>query len=156
MQKITTFLAYATQAETAANFYVSVFKRSKILGVSHYGEGAPLPKGTVLTVNFEIEGQRFVALNGGEHFKFTDAISLAVDCQTQAEIDELWDKLIADGGAPVQCGWLKDKFGVSWQIVPSMLGELLTSPDAARANRVMQVMMKMVKLDIAELQRAAQ
>lgn len=156
MQKITTFLTYDSRAEEAANFYVGVFKNSKILTVTRYGEGAPLPKGTVLTVEFELEGQRFIALNAsGSNFVFTDGVSLAVDCQTQAEVDQLWDGLLAGGGEPIACGWLKDKFGLRWQIVPSVLGPLLGSSDPARANRVMQAMMKMVKLDIAELQRAA-
>ena len=155
-QKITTFLTFESRAEEAAKLYVSLFKNSKIVSVSHYGDNQPMPKGTVLTVVFELDGQRFVALNGGSHFKFTDAMSLSVDCDSQAEIDELWAKLTADGGAPVMCGWLKDRFGVSWQIVPRMMGELIGSSDPARASRVMQAMMKMVKLDIAALQRAAQ
>jgi predicted 3-demethylubiquinone-9 3-methyltransferase (glyoxalase superfamily) len=156
MQKITTFLTYDSRAEEAANFYVGVFKNSKILTVTRYGDDAPLPKGTVLTVEFELEGQRFIALNAsGSNFVFTDGVSLAVDCGTQAEVDELWDKLLAGGGEPVACGWLKDKFGLRWQVVPSVLAPLLSSPDSARANRVMQAMMKMIKLDIAELQRAA-
>ena len=157
-QKITTFLTYESRAEEAATFYVSLFKHSKIVSVSRYGDNQPLPKGTVLTVAFELDGQRFVALNAGAQFqgKFSDAMSLSVDCETQAEIDELWDKLIADGGSPVACGWLHDRFGVSWQIVPREMGELIGSADPARANRVMQAMMKMVKLDIAALKRAAE
>lgn len=156
MQKITTFLTFDTQAEEAAQLYVSTFKNSRIKSVTRYPEGGPRPAGMAMTVAFELEGQSFMALNGGSHFKFTDAISLSVDCHTQAEIDELWDKLLAGGGAPVQCGWLRDRFGLSWQIVPAMMGELLGGPDGARSGRVMQAMLKMVKLDLAELKRAAE
>lgn len=155
MQKISPCLWFDREAKEAADFYTSIFPNSKIVNVAYYGEGAPRPKGTVLTVTFELEGQTFIALNGGpEHAGFTPAISLFVSCATQAEVDALWDKLLA-GGKPVACGWLTDKYGVSWQIVPKILLELLQDKDAAKARRVMDAMMKMVKLDIATLQRAA-
>jgi predicted 3-demethylubiquinone-9 3-methyltransferase (glyoxalase superfamily) len=154
MQKITPFLWFDSQAEEAANFYTSVFKNSKITGVMRNGEGGPGAPGTALTVSFELEGQPFTALNGGPEYKFTPAISFYVDCHTQAEVDELWDKLL-EGGAPDQCGWLRDRYGVSWQIIPSVLMELLQDPDAAKPQRVMAAMMQMVKIDIAELQAAA-
>ena len=154
MQKISPFLWFNNQAEEAMNFYVSIFKNSKILNVSRYGDAGPGPKGTVMVANFELAGQRFMALNGGPVFSFTPAISLYVDCETQAEIDEYWDKLSA-GGSAQQCGWLTDKFGVSWQVVPSVLGKLMSDPDPEKSKRVVQAMMKMVKLDIAALQRAA-
>ena len=155
-QKITTFLTFDSQAEEAAKLYVSIFKDAKIISTSYYGDNQPLPKGTVLTTEIEIAGQRFVMLNAGKSFtgKFTDAISLSVDCADQAEVDTYWDALLANGGSPVACGWLHDRFGVSWQIVPRILPELLSSSDAARAGRVMQAMMKMVKLDVAELEKA--
>ncbi|MGH8540309.1 MAG: VOC family protein [Stenotrophobium sp.] len=152
-QKITPLLWFDTQAEEAAKFYTSVFKNSKIVSVSHYGDGMPMPKGTVLTVAFEIEGQKFTALNAGPQFKFTEAVSFVVDCETQAEVDYYWDKLTADGGKPWQCGWLKDKYGLSWQIVPAILPKL-ASGDPARSGRVMQAMMQMVKLDIKKLEEA--
>ena len=154
MQKITPCLWFDTQAEEAANFYVSVFKNSKILDVSRYGEGGPMPAGTVLVVNFELDGVRMQALNGGPAFAFTEAISLSVDVPTQDEVDSLWDTLTADGGQEGQCGWLKDKYGVSWQIVPSVMAGLLADPDPAKAAATMQAMMPMRKLDIAELQAA--
>ncbi len=154
MNKITPFLWFDNQAEEAANFYVSVFKNSKVLGVSRYGEAGPGPKGSAMTVSFELNGQQFTALNGGPaHFGFSEAISFYVDCETQAEVDELWEKLTA-GGEPGPCGWLKDKYGLSWQIVPKTLIQLLGDKDPAKANRTMQAMLKMSKLDIAELQRA--
>jgi len=153
MQKITTFLWFDDQAEEAANLYTSIFKNSKIMGVSRYGEAGPGPAGQVMTVNFQIEGQEFTALNGGPEFKFTEAISLVVNCETQAEVDHYWEKLSA-GGEESQCGWLKDKFGLSWQIVPTALGELLGGPDPVKAQRAMQAMLQMRKLDIAALQRA--
>jgi predicted 3-demethylubiquinone-9 3-methyltransferase (glyoxalase superfamily) len=153
MQKITPFLWFDNQAEEAMNFYVSIFKNSKIVSVSRYGDAGPGPKGTVMTGTFELEGQRFIALNGGPLFKFTEAISLFVDCESQQEVDTLWAKLSA-GGSESQCGWLKDKFGLSWQIVPSVLPKLLSDPDAAKANRVMQAMLQMKKIDIARLQQA--
>jgi len=153
MQKITPFLWFDNQAEEAMNFYVSIFKNAKVLSVNRYGDDAPLPKGSVLTANFELDGQRFVALNGGPVFKFNPAISFVVDCDTQEEVDMYWRKLSA-GGKEGQCAWLEDKFGVSWQIVPKQLGQLLSDPDPAKAGRVMQAMMQMKKIDIAGLQRA--
>ena len=153
MQKITPFLWFDNQAEEAMNFYVSIFKNSKVLSVNRYGEGAPAPKGTVMTANFQLEGQAFTALNGGPMFKFTPAISFVVHCETQAEVDEYWEKLSA-GGKENQCAWLEDKFGVSWQIVPNVLIELLSDTDPAKAGRVMQAMMQMTKIDIAMLKRA--
>ena len=152
-QKITTFLWFDNNAEEAMNHYVSIFKNSKILDVTRYGEAGPGPAGTVMVATFELDGQQFNALNGGPAFKFTEAISLAVDCASQEEVDDLWAKLSA-GGASGQCGWLKDKFGLSWQIVPRVLVELIKDPDAAKAGRVMQAMMQMTKIDIATLQRA--
>jgi predicted 3-demethylubiquinone-9 3-methyltransferase (glyoxalase superfamily) len=154
MQKITPCLWFDTQAEEAANFYVSVFKNSKILDVSRYGEGGPMPAGTVLVVNFELDGVQMQALNGGPAFSFNQAISLSVDTPTQEEVDYLWDTLTADGGQEGQCGWLEDKYGVSWQIVPAVLAELLTDPDPVKAANTMQAMLAMQKLDIAALQAA--
>lgn len=154
IQKITPFLWFDNQAEEAANFYVSVFNDSKILSISHYGEGTPVQAGTVMTVAFQIEGQQFTALNGGPLFGFTEAISFVVHCQNQAEVDYYWEKL-TNGGTEVQCGWLKDKYGVSWQVVPDKLMELLNHPDAAKAQRVTQAMLQMVKLDLNVLQEAA-
>ena len=151
--KITPFLWFDDNAEEAVNHYLSIFRNGKIIDVSRYGEAGPGKPGSVMVMSFEIEGQRFSALNGGPHFKFTEAISLAVDCQSQEEVDELWSKLSA-GGSESQCGWLKDKFGLSWQIVPSSLMTVLKGPDKAGANRAMQAMLKMKKLDIATLQRA--
>lgn len=153
MQKITTFLTYDDQAEAAAQLYTSVFKDSKILGTSRYGEGGPGSPGAVMTVTFELAGQPFIALNGGPSFTFAQGISLFVNCETQAEVDELWENLSA-GGAPGRCGWLTDRFGVSWQIVPSVLGELLGGTDREKARRVMQAMLQMTKLDIQALQNA--
>ena len=155
MQKITTFLWFDNQAEEAANFYVSIFPNSKVLSSSRYGEGAPMPKGTVMTMTFDLAGQEFIALNGGPNFKFTPAISLFVACEDQKEIDYYWEKLTAGGGKPVQCGWLEDKFGLSWQVVPSELGRLLSGGgDAAKAKRAMAAMMKMKKLEIESLRNA--
>ena len=153
MQKITPFLWFDHQAEEAANFYVSIFKNSKILGVSRYGEAGPGSAGTVLTVTFELDGQEFTALNGGPHFTFTEAISLFVNCETQQEVDELWAKLTA-GGAESMCGWLKDKYGLSWQIVPRVLLELMQDKDPVKARRVTEAMLQMRKIDIAKLQQA--
>lgn len=153
MQRITTFLTFNNQAEEAVNLYVSIFPNSRILSINRYGEGAPIPAGTVMSATFELDGQQFTALNGGPHFTFSDGISLFVGCQTQEEVDELWEKLSA-GGSPGPCGWLKDKFGVSWQIIPTVLGELLGDPDPAKAQRVMQAMLQMSKLDIATLRQA--
>lgn len=154
IQKITPFLWFDSQAEEAAKFYVSIFNDSKITNISHYGEGAPVPAGTVMTVAFEIEGQQFTSLNGGPLFSFSEAISFVVHCKTQEEIDHYWEKL-TDGGEESQCGWLKDKYGVSWQVVPDKLMELLNHPDAAKAQRVTQAMLQMVKLDLNVLQEAA-
>jgi predicted 3-demethylubiquinone-9 3-methyltransferase (glyoxalase superfamily) len=153
MQKITTFLTYNDQAEEAVQLYVSTFKNSEILNISRYGEGAPLPAGTVITASFVLEGQEFIALNGGPSFSFAEGISLFVNCETQEEVDELWEKL-SEGGEKGRCGWLKDRFGVSWQIIPSTLGRLLQDEDALKAGNVMQAMMQMSKIDIAELRRA--
>jgi predicted 3-demethylubiquinone-9 3-methyltransferase (glyoxalase superfamily) len=153
IQKITPFLWFDTQAEEAARFYTSIFKNSKVGTVTRYGEAGPGPKGSAMTVAFEIEGQKFAALNGGPVFKFTEAISFVVNCETQEEVDELWEKL-SEGGTKVECGWLKDKYGLSWQIVPTVLIEMLQDKDAARSQRVMKAMMKMKKLDIARLEEA--
>ncbi|WP_437505922.1 VOC family protein [Sorangium sp. So ce1099] len=154
-QKIKTFLWFDNNAEEAVRLYTSIFKSSRVLQEVRCGDAGPGPKGSLLTVEFELEGQRFVAMNGGPHFKFNEAISLAVTCETQAEVDELWSKLTADGGAESQCGWLKDRFGLSWQIVPSALPRLLQHPEPAKAARVMQAMMQMKKLDIAQIEEAA-
>jgi predicted 3-demethylubiquinone-9 3-methyltransferase (glyoxalase superfamily) len=153
MQKINACLWFNNQAEEASKFYVSVFKNSKIKAVSHYGEGQPLAKGTVMTVSFELDGQDFLALNGGTVFKISPAISFIVNCKTQDEIDFFWDKL-SEGGEKQDCGWLKDKFGVSWQVVPTVLGELMSSADAEQSQRVMSALLKMKKLDIKTLQQA--
>jgi len=152
-QKITTFLWFDKDAEEAANHYTSIFKNSKILSVARYGEAGPGPKGAVMTVTFQLEGQEFIALNGGPHFKFTEAISLLVNCDTQKEVDELWSKLSA-GGEESQCGWLKDKFGLSWQIIPSALFRLLQDPAPEKSKRVMEAMLQMKKIDIAGLEQA--
>lgn len=150
MQKITPFLWFDTQAEEAMNFYCSLFKNSKVLGVT------PGPNGIASSVNFALEGQEFIALNAGPHFKFNEAISFFVNCETQEEVDELWEELTADGGEESRCGWLKDKYGLSWQIIPSVLGELLGDKDPVKANRVMQAMLQMGKIDIATLRKAYQ
>jgi predicted 3-demethylubiquinone-9 3-methyltransferase (glyoxalase superfamily) len=155
MPKITPFLWFDTQAEEAAKFYTSVFPNSKIVTVARYGEAGPGPKGSVMTVEFELDGQRMIALNGGPVFKFTEAISLSVDCETQEEVDHYWEKL-SQGGEQAPCGWLKDKYGLSWQVNPTVLGELLSSPDAKKAKRVMEAMLKMKKIDIAALKAAAE
>jgi predicted 3-demethylubiquinone-9 3-methyltransferase (glyoxalase superfamily) len=153
MQKITPFLWFDNQAEEAVNFYTSIFKNSKVGNVTRYGEAGPGPAGSVLTASFELEGLEFTALNGGPHFKFTEAISLHVSCESQEEVDYYWEKL-SDGGQIQQCGWLKDRFGMSWQIVPTALHRLLNDPDPQKANRVMHAMLQMKKLDIAGLQKA--
>jgi len=155
MQKITPFLWFDNNAEEAANFYVSVFKNSKILNVSRYGDAGPGPKGSVMVVSFQLEGQQFTALNGGPQFKFSEAFSFVVNCETQKEIDEYWSKLTSGGGKESECGWLKDKFGFSWQIVPTALWKLM-SGDPKKANRVMQAVLQMKKLDIATLEEAAE
>jgi predicted 3-demethylubiquinone-9 3-methyltransferase (glyoxalase superfamily) len=154
MQKITPFLWFDYKAEQAAKFYVSLFKNSKILTISRYGEAGPGLKGSVMVVRFRLAGQDFMALNGGPTFTFSPAISFLVNCTTQKEVDFLWRKL-GRGGKPNQCGWLTDKYGVTWQIVPTVLGELLASKDRAKANRVMKAMLKMHKLDIRRLKQAA-
>ena len=153
-QRITPFLWFNNQAEEAVKFYTSIFKNSKAGAVTHYPEGTPGPAGTVMTVAFQLDGQEFVALNGGPQFPFTEAVSFVVNCDNQKEIDYYWQKLSA-GAKEVQCGWVKDKFGVSWQIVPTILGELVSDKDRAKAQRVMHALLKMVKLDIKKLQEAA-
>lgn len=155
MNKISPFLWFETQAEEAANFYVSVFPGSRIVSTSRYGDAGPGPKGSVMTVEFELEGQTFIALNGGPQFRFNEAVSFSVDCDSQEEVDAYWDKLTADGGEPGPCGWLKDKYGLSWQINPRILGQLLSDPDPAKAKRVMEAMLQMSKIEIPVLQRAA-
>jgi len=152
-QRISPFLWFDHQAEDAARFYTSIFKNSKIEKIIRYGEAGPGPAGSVMTVAFELDGQKFTGLNGGPHFKFTEAISFVVNCETQAEVDEYWQKL-SEGGQEVQCGWVKDKFGLSWQIVPIRLIELLEDKDVARSQRVMKAMLKMTKIDIAGLEAA--
>jgi predicted 3-demethylubiquinone-9 3-methyltransferase (glyoxalase superfamily) len=154
MSRITPFLWFDNQAEEAAKFYTSVFKNSKIGTIARYGDAGPGPKGSVMTASFHIEGQEFVGLNGGPHFKFTEAISFVVNCESQEEVDYYWKNLIAGGGQESQCGWLKDKFGLSWQIVPTILSKLLQDKDAKKAQRVMQEMMKMKKIIVADLQKA--
>ena len=153
MQKIVTSLWFDTEAEEAANFYCSKFRDSKILNVSHYGSAGPRPEGMVLAVDFQLAGQTFNALNGGPDFKFTEATSLLVHCESQDEVDQYWDAL-GDGGEPGPCGWIKDKYGLSWQIVPTALDEMLADPDPEKAQRVMKSMLQMGKLDVAKLQRA--
>ena len=152
-QKITTCLWFDNQGEAAANFYCSVFKNSKVRDVVRYGDAGPGPKGDVMVVIFELDGREFMGLNGGPQFKFNEAISLVVHCEDQAKIDYYWEKLTADGGQESQCGWLKDKFGMSWQIVPSIIGELLTG-DPERTNRVMMAVMTMKKLDLQKMKDA--
>ena len=153
MQKITPFLWFDHQAEEAANFYVSVFRGSRIPNVARYGDAGPGPKGSVMTIEFELAGQRFVALNGGAQFTFSPAISFVVNCETQEEVDALWEKLSA-GGEEQRCGWLEDRYGVSWQIVPTILPRLLTDKDPEKAQRVMKAMLAMDKIDISVLERA--
>ncbi len=153
MQKITPCLWFDNQAEEAMYFYTSIFKNAKVGNLTRYGEAGPGPEGSVLTASFELEGQQFIALNGGPEFTFTPAISFFVNCETQEEIDELWEKLSA-GGEKVQCGWLKDKYGVSWQIVPTVLGKMLNDTDPERSQRVMQAMLQMTKIDIKILKQA--
>ena len=154
MQQITPFLWFNDNAEEAVNFYVSIFKDAKILEIARYGDAGPGPKGSVMTMKFQLNGLEFVALNGGPHYTFTHAVSFVVNCNDQAEVDHYWDKLL-EGGKPSQCGWLSDKYGLSWQITPTILIKLLQDPDPAKAKRVMEAMMKMVKLDIPKLEEAA-
>jgi predicted 3-demethylubiquinone-9 3-methyltransferase (glyoxalase superfamily) len=153
MPKISPFLWFDNQAEPAVNFYISVFKNSRITKISRYGDAGPGPKGTVMVVEFELEGQRLLALNGGPQFKFTEAISFCVDCTTQREIDEFWEKL-SEGGEQGPCGWLKDRYGLSWQIIPTALGEMMGDPDREKSNRVMQAMLKMKKILMEDLRKA--
>jgi predicted 3-demethylubiquinone-9 3-methyltransferase (glyoxalase superfamily) len=157
MQKITPYLWFEDNAEEAAKFYTSIFKNSRVINITHYGESAAevsgRPKGTVMTVTFELEGQRFMALNGGPIFKFSPAISFLVSCETQQEVDDLWEKL-SEGGQVEQCGWLKDKVGVSWQIVPNILGEMIKDKDAKKSERVIKAMLQMKKIDIRGLRKA--
>ena len=154
-QKITTFLWFDNNAEEAAKFYCSVFKNSRILDTSHYTETGPGPKGSVMTVSFELDGQQFTALNGGPQFKFTEAISLVVNCESQEEVDHYWNKLSGDGGQEIECGWVKDKYGLFWQITPEALMRLLNDSDPAKVNRVMQAMMQMKKIDVKKIEQAA-
>jgi len=153
MQKITPFLWFDNQAEEAVKCYTSIFKNSKIVSIMRYGEAGPGPKGTVMTATFQLDGQEFVALNGGPHFKFTEAISFVINCKTQEEVEHFWKKL-SEGGEESRCGWLKDKYGVSWQVVPTVLVEMLRDKDAEKSKRVMQAMLKMDKLDITKLKQA--
>jgi len=153
VQKIRSFLWFDTQAEQAASFYTSIFKNSKIGNVSRYGEEGPGPAGTAMVVTFELDGVQFMALNGGPEYSFTHAISFLINCESQDEVDYFWNRL-SEGGETIQCGWLRDKFGVSWQVVPSRLGELMSDEDDEKSGRVMQAMLKMEKIDIAELERA--
>ena len=153
MQKITPFLWFNNNAEEAMNFYISIFKNSKVLGVSRYGDAGPGPKGTVMVASFELDGQKFTALNGGPLFKFTEAISFVIDCKSQEEVDHYWNKL-TEGGEESMCGWLKDKYGLSWQVVPDKLIELMQDKDPKKAGNVMQAMLKMKKIDIGLLQAA--
>jgi predicted 3-demethylubiquinone-9 3-methyltransferase (glyoxalase superfamily) len=154
MQKITTFLTFADRAEEAAKFYVSIFKPSKIVKVTRYGEAGPGAKGRVMTVQFKLAGQEYIALNGGDPFRFSMGVSLSVDCKTQKEIDTYTRKLTANGGEQLPCGWVKDKFGMYWQITPAILPKMIADKNTARADRAMQAMMQMMKLDIAALKKA--
>lgn len=153
MQKITPFLWFDNNAEEAANFYVSIFKNSRVLNMARYGDAGPGPKGTVMTADFELDGQRFIALNGGPRFKFTEAISFVINCETQEEVDKFWEKL-SEGGEKSQCGWVKDKFGLWWQVVPTVLGQLMGDKDPEKSKRVMEAMLQMSKIEIEPLQRA--
>ncbi len=156
MDKLTPCLWFDNNAETAVNFYISVFANSRIISIMRWPPGGPAPEGTVLVIYFELEGQSFMAMNGGPHFKFTEAISLSIACETQAEVDVLWTKLTADGGQDSECSWVKDKFGLSWQIAPKVLAELLQDPDRQKAGRVMAAMMTMKKINIDKIKEAAQ
>ena len=155
MKKITTFLTFKDQAEEAVKLYTSTFKNSRILSTTRYGDAGPGAKGSLMSANFELDGQEFVALNGGPSFEFSQGMSLMVDCETQDEVDMFWEKL-SEGGSKGPCGWLTDRFGVSWQIVPRVLSELLKDPDQAKASRVMKAMLQMSKIEIAELEQAAE
>lgn len=154
MQKIAPSLWFNDNAQEAIDFYLTVFKQGKIVNASYYGENSPMPKGTLLAATFQLEGLEFVAINGGPVFNFTEAISFTINCETQQEVDYYWEKLTANGGKEGQCGWLKDKFGLSWQVVPTVLSKLLSDNDRTKAGRAMQAMMKMVKLDIPILEKA--
>ena len=154
MQKITTFLWFNDQAEEAAKFYTSLFKNARIVDTKRYGKGTPMPEGGVMTVTFEVDGQQFIALNGGPHFTFTPAVSLFVNCEDQAEVDRLWNAMTTDGGQESMCGWLVDKYGLSWQIVPKQLGGMMSDPNREKANRVTAALMQMKKLDLPALERA--
>jgi predicted 3-demethylubiquinone-9 3-methyltransferase (glyoxalase superfamily) len=155
MQKITPFLWFNGNAEEAAKFYVSIFKKSKIKSIARYGDAGPGPKGSVMMVTFEIEGQEFMAMNAESKYKFNESISFLVQCKTQAEVDRYWKKLTSGGGEEIACGWLKDKYGLCWQITPTVLLDLVSSKDATKSQRVMRAMMNMVKLDISKLKAAA-
>jgi len=154
MQKITPFLWFDSNAEEAVRFYVSTFPNSRVVNEARYGDAGPGPKGQIMTMTFELAGQRFIALNGGPHFRFNEAISLVVNVESQAELDEMWNKLLEGGGTPSQCGWLKDRFGLSWQVVPTKLAQLMSDQDPQRANRVMQALLQMKKLDLPALEDA--
>jgi predicted 3-demethylubiquinone-9 3-methyltransferase (glyoxalase superfamily) len=154
MPKITPFLWYDTQAEEAAKFYCSVIKNSKIHKTARYPEGSPAPAGSVMTVEFELDGQKFIALNAGPHFQFNEAVSFVIECENQAEVDEYWAKLTSGGGQESMCGWLKDKYGLSWQVTPKALGKMMTDPDPEKAKHVMQAMLRMKKIVIEDLERA--
>jgi predicted 3-demethylubiquinone-9 3-methyltransferase (glyoxalase superfamily) len=153
MQQITPFLWFDGKAEEAMNFYVSLFKNSKVVSVSRYGEAGPGPKGSVMSATFELAGQRFIALNGGPQFTFSPAISFLINCETQEEVDDLWEKL-SEGGKKDRCGWLRDRYGLSWQVIPSALGEMLQDKDPAKSRRVMQAMLQMDKIEIRRLREA--
>jgi predicted 3-demethylubiquinone-9 3-methyltransferase (glyoxalase superfamily) len=153
MHKITPFLWFDGKAEEAAKFYVSIFKNSRTVGITRYGEAGPGPKGSAMTVRFELDGQEFIGLNGGPQFKFTEAVSFSVDCKTQEEVDDFWEKL-SEGGEQGQCGWLKDKYGLSWQINPTVLSQMLSDPDPEKSKRVMEAMLRMKKIDIKRLKQA--
>jgi predicted 3-demethylubiquinone-9 3-methyltransferase (glyoxalase superfamily) len=156
MQKITPFLWFDNNADEAVKFYTSVFKNSNLINVRYYGDAGPGPKGAIMTATIDLEGQQFMLLNGGPIFKFTEAVSLFISCKNQEEVDYYWNKLLEGGGQPSQCGWLKDKFGLSWQVVPKALGEMLGDKDPKRANHVMQAMLKMSKIEIKKLEEAYQ
>ena len=156
MQKITPFLWFDNNAEEAANFYASIFEDARVLEVTRYGDAGPGPKGTAMTVKFQLHGQEFTALNGGPHFRFTEAVSFVVNCSTQEEVDKYWDRLMEGGGKPSQCGWLKDRFGLSWQVVPTALSDLIRQKDPEKSQRVMKAMLQMVKIDIGTLEQAAE